>query len=102
MGIELREYFIYAGVGSTDEDVRLVDTVYFDNEIEARDYAELCAMTLYTLNPIHSVKDIMDKGDVSADDALEIFKKYARKSVVFFALEYITDNNGKRTMVRHY
>jgi hypothetical protein len=98
MVIETKTYEIYAGIGKSDDDVTLVDTVEMDSDLEARDYAELCAMSLYNLNPKRYVSDIIEQDDVSKEKAMEIYKKEARESVVFFALEYEADG----TMTRHY
>lgn len=101
MEIETKDYHIYAGIGSTDDDVEFIETVTLDSDLEARDYAELCALGLYNLNPKRDVVQIMEEEDVDEDKAFEIFKKEARESVVFFALE-IEEINGKRHMTRHY
>jgi hypothetical protein len=98
MVIETKTYEIYAGIGKSDDDVTLVDTVEMDSDLEARDYAELCAMGLYNLNPKRDIFEIMEQDGVDQNKAMEIFKKEAKESVVFFALEY--DEDG--TMTRHY
>lgn len=101
MELETKEYQIYAGIGSTDDDVEFIESAVFDSDKEARDYAELCALGLYNLNPKRDVFEIMKEENVNEQEAFEIFKKEASESVVFFALE-IEEINGKRQMTRYY
>jgi cellobiose phosphorylase len=98
MEIETKTYYIYAGIGSTDEDVRLVDTIELDSDLEAREYAQLCAHSVYNLTPNRTIPEIMESEDVSEEQALKIYTEEMTKSVVFFALEY--DEDG--VMTRHY
>jgi len=102
MEVKSKEYEIYAGIGSTDDDVEFIDRIVLDSDIEARDYAEMCAFGLYNFNPKRDIFEIMNEENVSEEEALEIFKREAMESVVFFALEYEIDSNGRKVMVRHY
>lgn len=101
MEIETKDYHIYAGIGSTDDDVEFIETITLDSDLEARNYAELCALSLYNINPKRTIPQIMEEDQINEHDAYLTFKKEARESIVFFALE-IEEINGKRQMTRHY
>lgn len=98
MVIETKKYEIYVGIGSSDNDVILHDTIELDSDLEARNYAELCAFGVYNMNPIRDIFEIMEQDELDEEQAFEVFKKEAQENVVFFALEYLEDG----TMVRHY
>lgn len=102
MAMEIKEYEIYAGIGSTDGDVTLIDKIELSTDEEARDYAEYCAFGLYNLNPERDIFDIMDEENVDEDEALEIFYKEASEKTISFAVEYNVDAHGNKFMTKHY
>jgi hypothetical protein len=101
MEIETKEYHIYAGIGTTDDDVEFIETITLDSDLEARNYAELCALSLYNIRPKRTVLQIMEEDDINEDDAYLTFQKEAKESIIFFALEF-EEINGQRQMTRHY
>jgi|SRR6185312_3848069 len=101
METKTKEYEIYAGIGSTDNDVELIDKVEFDSFEEALEFAEYSAFGLYNFNPTRDIFEIMKEDNVNEEEAMEIFKKDASDATYFFVISYEEDGEGNKVMTRH-